>query len=126
MLPAQQADDDDALAAVDHFQNLQQLSYTISGRFVLACADILSTGQCAAWRAQIPTLDTICGLSCGTPLTVEGARLRAASCPFGTLLVCVCGGGVGGGHFRFTGGDSKKGLEGFRMLDSCRQICLSR
>ena len=71
-LPAQRPDDDEALAAADHFQQMQQLSANI-GRFVFACADILSTGQCAAWRAQIPTLDTICGLSCAPLRTVSGA-----------------------------------------------------
>ena len=86
----------------------------LRGRFVFGCPDILSNGQCAAWRTQIPTLDTICGLSCGPPLTVEGARLRAASCPFGTLL-------LGGGTYASTGADSKS-LEGFSMLDSCCQI----
>ena len=79
-LPAQGADDDDALAAVDHFQNMQQLSAAI-GRFVFGCADLLSTGQCAAWRAQIPTLDTICGLSCAPLRTVSERFCTAATLP---------------------------------------------
>ena len=63
---------------------MQQLSANI-GRFVFACADILSTGQCAAWRAQIPTLDTICGLSCGSPLAVQGAQRLLMPLHGGTL-----------------------------------------
>ena len=79
----------------------------LCGRFVFACADILSTDQCAAWRDQIPILDTICGLSCGSPLAVQGVQ---------RLLMPLYGGTLYGIPRGDRGPTDQEGFWGFWVL----------